>query len=56
MDREEESPPTPLPGLQEGVIHIHILVDCDDDLFVTTVSYEDVEDWSEYIKEKNEGK
>ena len=51
MGEEEKEPPEASTGPLEGVIHIHILMNYDDNSFVTTISHDEYEDWSEHINE-----
>lgn len=54
MDSKEKSTPDPLPGQAIPLVHIHILMDSDKKLFVTIISLEETEDWSEYLKDEHE--
>lgn len=54
MDPKEKSSPDPLLGAGNGNIHIHILINHDTNLFVTSISGSDEEDWSEYLEEEHE--
>ena len=49
MGRQEKTPPAPSEGTIGGIIHIHILWNCDNGSVVTTISYDEEEDWSEHI-------